>query len=490
MIKKLLLLFTLSMLIFATSNAGNDLEKCWKKQVKPLTNKYLNVEIEETEHNFSHSMNPWEQSLYEIEGSIWISSDGFNRADTLTTKSKKKYFSKSQFSNNKLLFMDYGDEELYKVTESMVKAQFLKSCRYTPVLILNYFYQNNIEESTQSNESTLVYKADIFEYKFSLYLDREKLDVTKITAIHDLEADDEYYGFGDVEEIFSYQNYVAIKKLHHPTQIGITKLNNKLNDEVKLSNLMIVKSPKPLLEKPQDYQVQKDKVVESDITIERYTENISFINLHHCGTRSLMVEFADFVLVAESPLNSKNGELLLKEVQKIAPDKPIKYFVFGHFHPHYTGGIRPFIHQEAKIICVEEDQDYIEFIANGTHSIKPDKLQLEPKKAEFDLIKKEKVISDGAFEMKIYHIGSQSNHTSDYLIYYFPEEKMVFQDDLIWLNKKTTKENISKTTKGFYKAVKALDIEVIEVVQNWHVFDKKNKNIFKFEDIENIMTQE
>ncbi|MFK7981909.1 MAG: hypothetical protein AB8G86_18155 [Saprospiraceae bacterium] len=99
------------------------------------------------------------------------------------------------------------------------------------------------------------------------------------------------------------------------------------------------------------------KAFDDCLSIEKYSQNIHFINLNHCGTRSLMVEFSNFVLVAESPLNSKNGALLLKEVKKIALNKPIKYFTFGHFYPHYMGGIRPFIHHEASIICTKADRD-------------------------------------------------------------------------------------------------------------------------------------
>lgn len=489
MINRTCLFLLVTFSVFTLTAQANSLKKCWKQQVKPLKDRFFTAIIVEQEEYLAHSMNPWDKGKYAIEGRIWLNKNSFFKADTLTTKSGKNYYSKTMLTDDYLLFMDYGNKALSTVTPKTQYEKMIHTCRYSPVLILDYFYKKKIKESPQVDKTVVVYEAKMADYHLQLFIDKSTSEVTKIITLSDLESDDEYYGFGDVADVYIYENYAKFEGVWHPKSIQISKLNGQLKDSVQLSSPAIINKTIQLLEKPAAYKIQADKIVEPDITIEKYSDNIHFINLHHCGTRSLMVEFLDFVLVAESPLNSKNGALLLKEVKKIAPNKPIKYFTFGHFHPHYTGGIRPFIHQEASIICTRADQDYIEFIANSPHTINPDNLQLAPKKVKFEEVVQEKTITDGLFDMKIYHIGAQSNHTTDYLIYYFPSEKMIFQDDLVWLSKNTTKENISKTTKGFYEAVKALNLAVEEVVQNWSVFNKADRMIFKFETIEKIMEE-
>ncbi len=484
--KALLIAFGFVLLLQINGNA-NTLSICWEKQVASMQDEYLHFAYVETYNKFTHSANPWEERSYSGKGAIWLNRDNFFKSDTLTNQRNRNYFSKKEFTRDNLLFLDYGDDDLYKVTQSMLHNQLIESIRYSPVLILNYFYEQKIEQTKAKDNEVAIYEAKINEVIVRLYIDKRLFVVKKIATVSAKEEDDEAYGFGDVLDQYYFEEYVDIGGCFFPKEIKIEKLNGKLNDQVRLTHSELSTERKKLLTAPSGYQIAEDEVVTSDITIEKYSENIYFINLHHCGTRSLMVEFADFVLVAESPLNSENGALLLNEVEQIAPGKRIEFFTFGHFHPHYTGGIRPFIHKGAKVICTKEDKDYINYIATVPHTIVKDSLQMFPKKVMFELIQKEKTISDGEFEMKIYHIGAKSNHTNDYLIYYFPKEKMIFQDDLVWIRDNTTKENLSKTTKGFYSAVKDLHLEVNEVVQNWHVFDKSKKMIFKFSDIERIM---
>ena len=103
-----------------------------------------------------------------------------------------------------------------------------------------------------------------------------------------------------------------------------------------------------------------------------------------------MVEFSNFLLVAEAPLSSENGELVIREAQKIAPGKRLEYFVAGHFHPDYTGGMRPFVHIGARVLCTPQDVPYFTSLAEAPHTLKPDSLELEPRplKTEvFDSVK-------------------------------------------------------------------------------------------------------
>ena len=132
------------------------------------------------------------------------------------------------------------------------------------------------------------------------------------------------------------------------------------------------------------------------------------LELKHTDDKILIVEFTNFLLVAEAPLNSENGELIIEEARKIAPMKPIRYFVFGHYHPHYLGGIRPFVQKGAKIITSKQNMEYVSFIVNAKHTINPDSLQIDPKPLVFEEIKDSLKISDGKTEMTIYFIGEKS----------------------------------------------------------------------------------
>ncbi|MEE9378710.1 MAG: hypothetical protein V3V33_11830 [Candidatus Lokiarchaeia archaeon] len=484
-----LLIFLLSFISsqYAFSQT-NYLEKSSTKNSIKQDEKYFEIEYEEANNYFTHSMNPWDKGTSTRKGLIWANSATFLKVDTLYLQSGAAYYSKTEFHHNKLYTIPYGSEELKSISKSELKNYYVKTLAYSPALVLEYFNKQDFKDLMvkSENNKNITFSLHIGDYYVSVQIDKESYFVNRISTLSANEEDDQFYGFGDIEDVYIYKNYVQVENRFAPTQIIKNELNGQLSDTINVKNLKITKKTQDIIPDPKDYSIQEDVIEKPDISVEHYSENIYLINLHHSGTRSLLVEFNDFLLVAEAPLNSRYGEQLLAEVRKIHPLKPIKYFVFGHFHPHYTGGIRPFINEGAKVICVKEDEEYIKHIVDAKHTLKPDSLAINPKEVQFENIYQAKTITDGKFYMSIYHIGKKSNHTNDYLIFYFPKEKMIFQDDLVWIEKDTNKSNISDLTKGFYQAVKDLNLDVEEVVQNWSIFDRNNKMIFKFKDIENI----
>jgi hypothetical protein len=96
-------------------------------------------------------------------------------------------------------------------------------------------------------------------------------------------------------------------------------------------------------------------------------------------------------------------------------------------------------------------------------------------------------ITDGKFEMKIYFIGKKSEHTNDYLIYYFPSEKLLFQDDLVWIAKEGEIEKAGGRQAGLYNAVKELGLDIKIIIQSWPVADYGVKTVIPFADLEKSM---
>jgi hypothetical protein len=472
----LLLLATLQISAKPTDN----LLECWSKQVKPVGGQYLTFSFIEKRNELEHSFEPWQQTDYNSTGIVWCNTDNFLKSDSLTFKGKK-YNSKTQLNKSILLFLDYGDKELFAVTQSMFLDQTFKTIRYSPITLINYFVQQKISADKESNNDFAVYKTRINKTIVKLYIRKSDNLLDKVTTL----SDDEL--FGDVLSSFTYTDYSTVDKLSYPKTIQIEKINGKVKDEVKISTANLINEVPKLLDKPTDYKLKEDTEVKPEIKIEKYSDNIYFIELKHTDDKVMVVEFNDFLLVAEAPLNSKNGELIISEAKKIAPNKPIKYFVFGHYHPHYLGGMRPFIHKGAKIICSKADQEYVTYLANAPHTLFPDSLQLQPKPLLIEEIKDSLKITDGKFEMKIYFIGKKSEHTNDYLIYYFPSEKLLFQDDLVWIAKEGEIEKAGGRQAGLYNAVKELGLDIKIIIQSWPVADYGVKTVIPFADLEKSM---
>tara|TARA_R110002050_G_scaffold2603_6_gene14878 strand:+ start:27267 stop:28730 length:1464 start_codon:yes stop_codon:yes gene_type:complete len=473
--------------LFSTpTNAQSNsiLKNCWEKQVRPLGNNYLTFSFSEKRNELEHSFKPWKESSYTSTGLVWCNADNFMKSDSLLVRGKK-YNSKIQLNKSTLLFLNYGHQQLSEITINMYENQILNTIRYSPIYLINYFFRNEVFFSNESSSDFTIYQTTINEAIVKLHIRNSDnlLDKVTILSYDDL--------FGDVLNTFRYNDYSVAKELSYPKTIHIEKINGKVRDEVKISNLVkVIKKIPHLLEQPINYVLKEDTKIIPEIKVVKYSDNIHFIELKHTDDRVMVVEFSDFLLVAEAPLNSQNGELIISKAKAIAPNKPIKYFVFGHYHPHYLGGMRPFIHKGAKIICSKNNQEYVAYLAKAPHTLSPDSLQIEPKPLLTEEVKDSMTVTDGEFEMKIYFIGEKSQHTNDYLIYYFPTEKLLFEDDLVKIAREGEVKKASGRQVGLYNAIMELGLKIDVIIQSWPVKDYGLKTVIPFTDLEKSMNIE
>jgi len=145
---------------------------------------------------------------------------------------------------------------------------------------------------------------------------------------------------------------------------------------------------------------------------------------HH----SVVVEYPTYITVIESPLNDERALAVIAEAKKLAPNKPIKYLVNTHNHFDHLGGVRAFVPEGATIITNAMNKAYYEKIFNAPHTLAPDRLSQNPKKATFITVKDKYVLSDGGREIDIIHIEND-NHNAGMLMVYIPKEKVLVEAD-------------------------------------------------------------
>jgi glyoxylase-like metal-dependent hydrolase (beta-lactamase superfamily II) len=478
---------TLSLALFLSLtlhvHATDYLSKCATKQVSALAGKNFSFSYQEKLNQLEHSFEPWQQTNYTGKGIVWVNNTDFLKQDTLVT-GKRTYYSKTQLSKSDLLFLDYGDKDLYPVTEGTFLDQTFLTARYSPVTLLNYFSEHKIALDKQSTKDVAVYKTIINKTIVHLYIRKSDCLLSKVTTL----SDDEL--FGDVLSTYIYKDYVNLVSFFYPKNIEIQKYNGRVTDEVSIHIANLSTEFPKLLDKPANYILKKDEEPKTEVKTEKYSDHIYFIELKHTDDKVLLVEFKDFFVVEGAPINSKNGELIINEAKKIAPNKPIKYFTFGHYHPHYLGGMRPFIQKGATVLSTAGDTAYVTYLANASHSINPDSLQLKPKALKLEEIKERKTISDGNFEMIIYYIGKKSAHTNDYMIYYFPTEQLLYEDDLVWIPKQGAITKARDRQAGLYHTIKELGLHVKTIVQSWPVSDYGVKTVIPFAEMEESMKDE
>jgi glyoxylase-like metal-dependent hydrolase (beta-lactamase superfamily II) len=155
---------------------------------------------------------------------------------------------------------------------------------------------------------------------------------------------------------------------------------------------------------------------------------------HH----SLAIEFRDFVVVVEAPLNEERSLAVIAEIRKLMPNKRVNYVVNTHHHFDHSGGLRTYVHEEASAIITHRGnrdfygQEVLSLKASRT--LQPDRLSLYPPEEaaegyRFETVVEKYTLSDGTRTLDVHNIQGL-NHAEGMLIGYLPKEKIVIEADM------------------------------------------------------------
>lgn len=457
--------FTLATLLVviclsARANASNDpLQECFAKLVPQKVARFDYTYLQNSTY---HSPKPWMVRRTEHRGSMWIDERSFTMSDTVAYMGKD-YVSSERFTEDVLLFVPQGKNKPVEVTKTMFAEEVFKVAKFHPAMLLMHFAKQK-EQRIKEEAEHHVYTQYINGIEVSLFINKENNLLDKVTVIRNEDV------YGDVTYTINYLRYTRYNNgnNYYAREANYRRLQPGITDTLNFSFAEMVKTAPTLIEQIDNYTISEDKPKAPDVIhTEKINNHLYALHLPQAESAALLAEFKDFFVVIDVPLNSRNGELVLQEAGRIAPGKPVKYYAFCHHHPWCIGGVRPFIHTGTTVLTQNSNRDYLQFIAGNPHTIEPDSLQLNPKPLLTEEVGTTKTITDGSYKMVLYHIGEQSVHTEDYTLFYFPEEKIVFQGDMAFIKKDKPLSKAGDRQAALYHAIKKLNIEVETIVQAW-----------------------
>jgi len=454
------------------------LERCWRNQAQGLANTTLTVSFSESARRLYHSFAPWQTMHTKSQGVASISRDLFVKNDTITSKGKS-YASMVAYTGKGLLSQRHGASKPSSVTRKDVDDYLLTTCRYTPSFLLHHAMTNANSVSCSAADGLAIYKLLVNGDTTTLFIDTVSNLIQKVETLHYNEL------YGDVLTVFTYSATIVVSNINIPRHIVISGTNGIVRDTIEIAHSALSTAPMDFQKALIDTVIHEEKPRElSEVVAEKYTENIHFLHLKHSDSRSLVVAFRDFLFVAEAPLNSVNGELIIKKAHELYPNKPIKYFAYGHFHNWYVGGARPFVAEGATILAPKPSSEYVSYILQTNHSLQPDRLSTSTRKPSITTFTDSLRIGDGEFEIVLYLIGEKSKHTIDYVVFYLPSEKLLFQGDLSWISADGDVKPASDRQAGLYAAIKELNLDVQIIKQSWPIEGHNVKNTIPFSELE------
>lgn len=194
----------------------------------------------------------------------------------------------------------------------------------------------------------------------------------------------------------------------------------------------------------------------------KYAENIYTVNAG--GYNVLVVGFKDHVFVMEAPNGDGTSRQAIAEVKRLFPGKPIKYVAVTHHHDDHAGGIRTYIAEGATIIGLPGERTFFEKVTKSVFTIDPDSLTLNPQPLKWESITGSKrTITDGVTTVELIDIGP-GGHTDEMLVAYIPDQRMIFQGDLLNRPANGDPPTINATTVHFAKWLESKKFPVERVI--------------------------
>lgn len=146
------------------------------------------------------------------------------------------------------------------------------------------------------------------------------------------------------------------------------------------------------------------------------------------GLQSVLVEFADHLVVIEALGNDARSHAVMAEARRLAPNKPIRYLVTTHAHFDHAGGVRAFAAEGITIVTHDVNTAFFERVLALPHRINPDSLAKSNRKAVVEGFGARRVFEDATRRLELHHIRGNL-HNDGLLMAYVPKEKLLVQAD-------------------------------------------------------------
>jgi glyoxylase-like metal-dependent hydrolase (beta-lactamase superfamily II) len=146
------------------------------------------------------------------------------------------------------------------------------------------------------------------------------------------------------------------------------------------------------------------------------------------GLNSVLVEFADHLVVIEALGNDARSHAVMAEVKRLVPSKPLRYVVNSHAHFDHSGGLRAFAAEGVTIVTHDVNKPFLEKVLALPHQINPDSLAKSNRTAAVEGFSDRRIMTDGKQTLELHHIRG-NNHHDGLLMAYLPTIKVLVQAD-------------------------------------------------------------
>jgi glyoxylase-like metal-dependent hydrolase (beta-lactamase superfamily II) len=139
--------------------------------------------------------------------------------------------------------------------------------------------------------------------------------------------------------------------------------------------------------------------------------------------QSLAVEFEDYVAVFEGGSSAAVGQQVIDEVNRLFPEKELRYVINSHPHSDHAGGLVPFVRNGTTILTHENNVEFLTMIFSTPRTL----LGEEPLAPMVEGVGDMRVLEDSMNRLELYHVPN--GHTDGMLVALHPGTGVLIQAD-------------------------------------------------------------
>ena len=226
---------------------------------------------------------------------------------------------------------------------------------------------------------------------------------------------------GDTDLVATYSDYKDFSGVQFPTKILIVQGGFPVWD-LTITNV----TPNAPFDLPVPEAVQAATIPPVRAVSTKVAEGVWHVTggSHH----SVIVEFGEYLAIAEAPSNEERSLVVLAEAKKLVPNKPVRYVLTTHHHFDHTGGLRTYVAEGATVVTHQSNVPYFERTLTAPATLVPDMQAKSPKQPSFQGVSDKYVITDGKQTIEVY-ATSGDTHTNEYTLIYLPRPRILVEAD-------------------------------------------------------------
>ncbi len=292
------------------------------------------------------------------------------------------------------------------------------------------------------------YAAENTGVLITLYFDASTHLVTKTEAVDvDVVA-------GDSPSEVLFSEYVPVNGVQLP-KLRRSRHGGELDSEVRYAWTVNQPLDAAMLRAPEGFPAPVAGAAQGDPLV-KLADNV-YVFRTSANYNVLLVGMQESVFVMEAPGNDKVTAEVLAKAKDIFAGKPVKYAAVSHFHDDHAGGARGYMAEGITLVTTPGNRAFFERVKNRNSSISGDKPV--PASAKIETVSGRRIFSDGTTTVELIDIG-KGPHTDEMLVAYLPQQKIVFQGDLLNLPNDKQARPANLTTQHFARRLKELGLDV------------------------------